>query len=88
MNSLQPEKFDDEFRFEDILVETAWGEVETTFRSSGMVAPLPGFTNRWMQRLELARQKEERKHRITSYNVCYTKLLRSGPAPHRSGPAR
>ncbi len=61
MNSLQPEKFDDEFRFEDILVETAWGEVETTFRSSGMVAPLPGFTNRWMQRLELARQKEERK---------------------------
>jgi len=46
--------------FEDIMLETAWSEVENTFRSAGEVAPLPGFTARWMERLELARQREER----------------------------
>ena len=49
-----------EIRFEDIMLETAWMEVENTFRAAGEVAPLPGFTSRWMERLELARQREER----------------------------
>lgn len=49
-----------EVNFEDIMLETAWSEVETTFRAAGEVAPLPGFTSRWMERLELARQREER----------------------------
>jgi len=49
-----------EIRFEDILLENAWQEVEATFRASGQVTPLPGFTSRWMERLELARQREER----------------------------
>lgn len=49
-----------EIPFEDIILETAWQEVETTFRSAGEVAPLPGFTARWMARLELERQREER----------------------------
>ena len=49
-----------EVRFEDIMLETAWLEVETTFRAAGQVAPLPGFTSRFMERLELARQREER----------------------------
>lgn len=82
MNSLQPEKLPDEPRFEDILVETAWGEVESTFRSSGMVAPLPGFTDRWMKRLELARQKEERKQAwvliLTNLVIAFGFLLLIG----------
>ena len=49
-----------EVRFEDILLENAWRDVESTFRAAGEVAPLPGFTDRWMARLELARQREER----------------------------
>ncbi|MBN2043524.1 MAG: hypothetical protein JW757_00785 [Anaerolineales bacterium] len=49
-----------EIRFEEIMLETAWEEVETVFRASGQVAPLPGFTSRFMERLELARQREER----------------------------
>jgi hypothetical protein len=49
-----------EIRFEDIILETAWMEVENTFRAAGEVAPLPGFTSRWMERLELARQREEK----------------------------
>ena len=49
-----------EVRFEDIMLETAWTEVETTFRAAGQVAPLPGFTSRFMERLELARQREEK----------------------------
>ena len=61
MNNLQPEKHEDDQRFEDKMVAVAWGEVENTFRSAGMVAPLPGFTARWMMRLEQARQKEERR---------------------------
>ncbi len=61
MNNLQPEKHEDEPRFEDKLLATAWTQVEDTFRTSGMVAPLPGFTSRWMARLELERQREERR---------------------------
>lgn len=49
-----------EVRFEDIMLETAWSEVASTFRTAGEVAPLPGFTSRFMARLELARQREER----------------------------
>ena len=49
-----------EVSFEDILLETAWKEVESTFHAAGKVAPLPGFSARWMERLELARQREER----------------------------
>jgi uncharacterized membrane protein YhdT len=61
MNDQQPNPMMNEQRFEDKMLETAWGEVETTFRSAGMIAPLPGFTSRWMERLELERQKDERK---------------------------
>ncbi|MEJ2487607.1 MAG: hypothetical protein P8Y68_17945 [Anaerolineales bacterium] len=46
--------------FEDIMLESAWIEVENTFKSAGEVAPLPGFSSRWMARLELERQREER----------------------------
>lgn len=49
-----------EVSFEDIMLETAWNEVESIFHSAGEVAPLPGFSARWMERLELARQREER----------------------------
>lgn len=49
-----------EVSFEDIMLETAWKEVESTFHAAGEVAPLPGFSARWMERLELARQREER----------------------------
>jgi len=49
-----------EVSFEDIMLETAWKEVQSTFYSAGEVAPLPGFSARWMERLELARQREER----------------------------
>lgn len=61
MNNLQPEKDMDDLRFEDETLDFAWQKVESSFRSAGMVAPLPGFTNRWMQRLEQARQKQERR---------------------------
>ncbi|MGD2027213.1 MAG: hypothetical protein PVI99_05295 [Anaerolineales bacterium] len=61
MNNLQPEKHQDDQPFEDKLLATAWTQVEDTFRTSGMVAPLPGFTSRWMARLELERQREERR---------------------------
>lgn len=46
--------------FEDIMLESAWMEVENTFKSAGEVAPLPGFSSRWMARLEIERQREER----------------------------
>ena len=49
-----------EIPFEDIMLETAWQQVENTFRTAGDVQPLPGFTSRWMARLELERQREER----------------------------
>ena len=61
MNKQQPNPMKDEMHFKDKMLEMAWGEVENTFRHSGMVAPLPGFTGRWMARLEMQRQKEERR---------------------------
>jgi hypothetical protein len=57
MNNQQSNR---EVRFEDIMLETAWVEVENTFKEAGQVAPLPGFTSRFMARLEMARQREER----------------------------
>ena len=61
MNNQQPDPLTNEEHFEDKMLELAWGKVENSFRSAGMIDPLPGFTNRWMARLEVARQKEERK---------------------------
>jgi len=61
MNKQQPDPLMNDEHFEDKMLEVAWGKVENSFRSAGMIDPLPGFTNRWMARLELARQKEERK---------------------------
>ncbi len=57
MNKVQSNQ---EIPFEDIMLETAWQKVEKTFKSAGEVSPLPGFTSRWMDRLELERQREER----------------------------
>lgn len=57
MNKVQSNQ---EIPFEDIMLETAWQKVEKTFKSAGEVPPLPGFTSRWMDRLELERQREER----------------------------
>jgi hypothetical protein len=42
-------------------LETAWKEVEQAFRTSGMVEPAPGFMGRWNERLQLEKQKEDRK---------------------------
>lgn len=61
MNDQLPKSITDDQHFEDKMLEIAWGEVESTFRSAGMMAPLPGFTNRWMERLELERVREERR---------------------------
>lgn len=61
MNNQRPDPILEDHHFEDKMLEIAWGEVENSFRSSGMVAPLPGFTNRWMERLEQERVKEERR---------------------------
>jgi hypothetical protein len=54
-------KIDRDVHFEDIMLADAWRDVEHTFRSAGEVAPLPGFTARWMQRLELERQRVEKR---------------------------
>lgn len=48
-------------QFKDPIHENAWQEVEMTFRSAGMVGPLPGFVDRWNQRLAMERMREERK---------------------------
>ena len=48
-------------QFEDKTLETAWQEVEYTFRSAGMVSPRPGFTQRWHQKLAAEKAKQERK---------------------------
>jgi hypothetical protein len=61
MNNLQPNPKKNDQHFEDKMLEMAWGEVENTFRGAGMIAPLPGFTNRWMERLAVERVKEERR---------------------------
>ena len=61
MNDQQPNPEMNDLHFEDKKVEIAWGAVENTFRSAGMITPLPGFTGRWMERLEVERAKEERK---------------------------
>jgi hypothetical protein len=42
-------------------LEIAWEEVEQAFRTSGMVEPAPGFMERWNERLQLEKQKEDRK---------------------------
>lgn len=55
---------DEEIRFEDIMLEAAWTEVEKTFRSTGEAAPLPGFTARFMDRLELERQRVEKRQAL------------------------
>jgi hypothetical protein len=52
---------EEEIRFEDIVLEAAWAEVENTFRSADEAAPLPGFTARFMDRLELERQRVEKR---------------------------
>ena len=49
---------DEEIRFEDIMLEAAWTEVEKTFRSAGEAAPLPGFTARFMDRHDIASYDE------------------------------
>jgi hypothetical protein len=61
MNVQQPNPIMDDHNFEDKMLEMAWGEVESSFRSAGMATPLPGFTSRWMERLEKERVKEERR---------------------------
>ena len=65
MNNQQPDPLTNDEHLEDKMLELAWGNVENSFRSAGMIDPLPGFTNRWMARLEVARQKEERKQAWT-----------------------
>ena len=65
MNNQQPDPLTNDEHFEDKMLELAWGKVENSFRNAGMIDPLPGFTNRWMARLEVARQKEERKQAWT-----------------------
>lgn len=48
-------------QFNEKQLEIAWEEVEQVIQSSGMVEPAPGFTARWNERLQLEKQKEDRK---------------------------
>lgn len=61
MNKLQPEHYLEPPQFDDEIQEMAWGKVERSFHDAGMAAPLPGFSDRFLKRLELERQKEERR---------------------------
>jgi hypothetical protein len=47
--------------FDEQLIESAWQQVELEIRASGMVAPAPGFANRWQERLAKHRVRAERK---------------------------
>lgn len=64
MNNLQPEHYPEPPPFDDDTQEMAWGEVENVFHAAGMTAPLPGFSDRFLKRLELQRQREERKQAL------------------------
>ena len=48
-------------QFNEKQLEIAWEEVEQAFQTSGMVEPAPGFVGRWNERLQLEKQKEDRK---------------------------
>jgi hypothetical protein len=48
-------------QFNEKQLEIAWEEVEQAFQTSGMVEPVPGFVGRWNERLQLEKQKEDRK---------------------------
>lgn len=61
MNNLQPEHYLEPPQFDDVDQEIAWGKVESAFSDAGMSAPMTGFSDRFLKRLELERQKEERK---------------------------
>ena len=48
-------------QFDDRLLNSAWQEVELEFRTVGEIAPAPGFTNRWKERLAVRKQAEQRR---------------------------
>ncbi len=52
-------------QFDKHTLDEAWQEVEMTFRTSGMASPLPGFSERWLERMALERARQERKQAIT-----------------------
>ena len=51
-------------------LESAWQEVETEIKASGMVAPVPGFVGRWQERLALYRKKVERRQAWFIVAIC------------------
>ncbi|MBW8010033.1 MAG: hypothetical protein FVQ83_02165 [Chloroflexi bacterium] len=58
-------------------LEIAWRQVSDSFDTSGMVAPAPGFVNRWQDRLDadIARRHRRQSWLIIGLNVFIAAIL-------------
>ena len=48
-------------QFNENQIEMAWEEIEQAIKASGMVEPAPGFVGRWNERLQLEKEREDRR---------------------------
>ena len=67
-------------QFNENQIEVAWEEIEQAIKASGMVEPAPGFVGRWNERLQLEKEREDRRQGwmlvIMNYS-CRNMALRS-----------